>query len=83
VYKRQDYDIYVMNADGTGQTRLTFYSTRDDIHPSWSRDGTKIAFEAAWAGDNPDIWVMNADGTVQILLTTNDATDAAPAWSPW
>ena len=78
-----DYDIYVMNADGTGQTRLTFYSTRDDIHPSWSRDGTKIAFEAAWAGGNSDIWVMNADGTVQILLTTNDATDAAPAWSPW
>jgi Tol biopolymer transport system component len=36
-------EIYVMNADGTGQTRLTDNDVRDH-YPSWSPDGTKIAF---------------------------------------
>ena len=36
-------EIYVMNADGSGQTRLTF-SPGSDRTPSWSPDGTKIAY---------------------------------------
>ena len=46
-----------MNADGTGTTRLT--STKEnDTHPTWSPDGSQIAF----ARDG-DIYVMNADGS--------------------
>src|SRR3990172_8737483 len=36
-------EIFVMNADGTGQTRLTF-NTASDVYPSWSPDETKIVF---------------------------------------
>ena len=35
------YEIYVMNPDGTGQTRLT-YTYEDEFYPSWSPDGLKI-----------------------------------------
>ena len=38
-----NFDIYVMNADGSGQTRLTD-DPADDFNPSWSPDGGKIAF---------------------------------------
>jgi len=53
-------DIYVMNADGSGQTRLT-NSQGFVWGPQWSPDGTKIAFDAPW-NNNSDIYVMNADG---------------------
>ena len=38
-----NHEIYVMNADGKNQKRLTDHP-RADIQPSWSPDGKKIAF---------------------------------------
>ena len=38
------FQIYVMDADGSNQTRLT-NSYQDANHPAWSPDGTKIAFD--------------------------------------
>jgi hypothetical protein len=52
-----------------------------DCQPSWSPDGTKIAFTSDRSG-NPDIWVMNADGTSPVQVTDNPAADSKPAWSP-
>jgi len=76
-------EIYVMNADGTDQTRLTD-SPAAETQPVWSPDGSKIAFGVTErAGDivGPgNIYVMNADGTGQTRLTDDRAWD--PVWSP-
>lgn len=70
------FDIYVMNADGTGTTRLT--STKeDDSHPTWSPDGLRIAF----ARSPGDIFVMSADGSRARRISDQEEEDE-PAWSP-
>ena len=75
-------EIYVMNADGSGQTRLTHTDVNAwNVNPAWSPDGTQIAFQRSRSGDNA-IYVMNADGTNLTRLTGDSATDAQPAWSP-
>ena len=83
--ERDSYnDVYVMNADGTGQTRLT--TNLDlDLWPAWSPDGTQIAFKSFREG-NDEIYVMNADGTEQTRLTTETlyiySVFAHFVWSP-
>src|SRR6266545_2408903 len=74
-------EIYVMNADGSGQANLTRNRAADDA-PAWSRDGAKIALSSERDG-NWEIYVMQADGTGPTRLTVNrSADDAFPDWSP-
>jgi TolB protein len=68
-----------MNADGSGQTQLTFGLSVDDTDPSWSSDGTRIAFESNRDGDI-EIWVMNADGSGARNLTNNPSYEVDPSW---
>ncbi|MDP6494953.1 MAG: Ig-like domain-containing protein, partial [Dehalococcoidia bacterium] len=61
-----NFEIYVMDADGSGQTRLT--NNLDwDLDPSWSPDGTKIVF-TSYRDWNHKIYVMNADGSGEFRL---------------
>ena len=63
-------DIYVMNSDGTGQTRLT-NNAAGDTAPAWSPDGTKILFTSLRDGPmSPALYLMNADGSNQTRLTS-------------
>ena len=75
-----NWEVYVMNADGSGVTRLTENDVVDGS-PTWSPDGTRIAFDSTRDGDW-DIYVMNADGSGVTRLTDNDAYDLSPVWSP-
>jgi hypothetical protein len=75
--------LYVMNSDGTGQTRLTTDGSNNE-NPRWSPDGTKILFQSD--RDNPgsglrDIYVMNSNGSGQTRLTTDANDDCFASWS--
>jgi Tol biopolymer transport system component len=73
-------EIYVMNDDGTNQTRLTNNTATDDM-PNFSRDGARIVFSSNRNG-NREIYTMNADGTAQVRRTVNAASDYDPVYSP-
>jgi Tol biopolymer transport system component len=92
-----ELNIYTMNADGSGLTNLS--TSRPQTWrwalPTWSPDGTKIAFYCAPdESASPDICLMNADGSNQTNLTRympipdenqvdiQAADESHPAWSP-
>src|SRR5262249_40260793 len=90
-------NVWIMNADGTGQTPLTRLTggNASAFAVAWSPDGTKIAFASARALDGSDtsvpngtpsnIWVMNANGSNPTALTTLTAASVVsdlPAWTP-
>jgi Tol biopolymer transport system component len=77
-------EIYVMDVDGTNQTRLT-YSNWEPLgeatdFPAWTPDGSKIAFASGQTG-NWEIYIMTADGATVTRLTNNAAMDLAPQCS--
>ncbi len=73
-------EIYVMDADGKNQRRLTNHPAID-FSPSWSPDGKQIAFSSYRNGGNIQIFVMDSDGQHPIRLS-DGANDKNPAWSP-
>jgi Tol biopolymer transport system component len=79
---RNNSEIYVMNADGTGRTRLTDIPGHDHWPPTWSPDGERIAFTSDGAKGIGEIYVMNSDGSGLTKLTDDPAEDSFPAWRP-
>jgi dipeptidyl aminopeptidase/acylaminoacyl peptidase len=76
-----NYEIYVMNPDGTGPIPLT-NTTAEDRMPALSPDGEKIAFASDRDGQYA-IYVMDSDGSNPTRLTNEPGmADFYPSWSP-
>jgi TolB protein len=87
--------VGIWTADPSGASVTPLTSAVNDTWPSWSPDGTKIAFastrydpsiEACPTGVDlrcqTDIYVMNSDGSDVTRLTTDPAPEWNPVWSP-
>jgi len=76
-------EIHVMNADGSGRTRLTF-NAYEERALAWSPDGSQILFSCRIGGGTADfeLCVMNADGSDQVQLTDNTVGDLTATWAP-
>lgn len=75
-------DIFVMNADGSGQTRLTVEPDKSHFAPAWSPDGRKLVF-VIWRSDRRTggLYVAEAGGRLR-QLTDNGRVNFDPSWSP-
>jgi Tol biopolymer transport system component len=92
-----NYDLFLVNADGSGLQRLT-ESPAYDMYPTWSPDGTRIAFESTRATPadfeppardlertaDCDLFVVAADGSGEPVNLTRDVDrlQKFPDWSP-
>lgn len=76
-----DYNTYVMDADGSNQIRIS--ETGLQGVPDWSPDGKQIALAVSGGGHyEEEIYIMDSDGTNFTRLTTNPTDDSYPSWSP-
>jgi Tol biopolymer transport system component len=75
-----NYDLYVMNPDGTDVRNLTSHSASDTA-PIPSPDGRRIAFQSNRDG-NDEIYVLDLETGAQSNLTNHPANDHSPTWSP-
>ncbi len=75
-------ELYVANADGSGERKLMVGSTLD-YHATWSADGQTIVFSSERAGrGQTDLYVARADGSGVRRLTDLAGTDDAACFSP-
>lgn len=77
--------LFTLPLVGTGEPkRITDGVEGLDGDPSWSPDGTEIAFRrlVGGAGGNADVYVMNADGSGGRAVADTKAADIKPVWSP-
>ena len=77
-----DVEVWIINADGTGNTNLTNSPGTDDWLPSFSPDGRLIVFEAMAPGDQEqELFVMDSDGGNRRQITFNETIDSSVSWS--
>lgn len=81
--KEDFWQLYTMNTDGSGITKVSVNTNKNYSSPDWSPDGKKIAFvsesdeeEAKEEHPRRDVFIMNSDGTNEIRITNDPTTSS-------
>lgn len=81
--KGESYSLFVVGSDGSGLRKVT---NAYGLHPAWSPNGRKIAYEGGFNDLGPGIAIINADGSekrrVGAPTPEHVAYDREPRWSP-
>ena len=72
--------LFVVNADGTGERKLTTPGRREDSQPDWSPDGSRIAFQRCTNDCN--VWTVTSSGAGLRRLGPAGDDRAEPTWAP-
>ncbi|MBN1311317.1 MAG: serine/threonine-protein kinase [Anaerolineae bacterium] len=78
--KDGDFEIYVMNADGSNIRAITDNSS-DDFSPQWSPDGTKIVYHGQ-TGSSSHLYSVQVAGSTPEQLTSAGPLNLWPDWAP-
>jgi Tol biopolymer transport system component len=81
-YRDGNWELFLMNADGSNPVNLTRTPDCDELYPKASPDGTKLCFEADEGKDAAkvrNIYLMNIDGTGRTRIVENGRD---PCWTP-
>ncbi|HLA62790.1 MAG TPA: winged helix-turn-helix domain-containing protein, partial [Rhodothermales bacterium] len=74
------WEVWTARPDGTAPARLTHFDGSAALHPRWSPDGTRIAFEVRDAG-RAAVYVVGADGGEPRAVTPRGMDAVVPRWS--
>ena len=75
-----DFEIWLMNADGSEQRKLTDNNAMD-ISPAWSPDGRKLAYVSFEQG-NSAIYIQDVATGARELVSSGKGINGAPSFSP-
>lgn len=78
--EQNQFDIWIMNRDGSNPRNLTNSAEKDETFPVISPNGEKIAYLLT-SDKGFELYTMNLDGSGQTLLTTG-SFDLMQTWSP-
>jgi Tol biopolymer transport system component len=73
-------DVWVANSEGSAPRQVSFLHSGTILTPSWSPDGSRIAFVSI-ADNRQKVFLIPSAGGTAARLTSDSATEGAPAWS--
>ena len=82
VFAQDHSDFDIVRFEGANAATPVVTSSLRDYAPSFSPDGSRIAFESSRSGLAQEIWVSNADGSNAVQITRPPHAKGNPSWSP-
>jgi Tol biopolymer transport system component len=74
-------NIYTMNLDGSGETKLTFdIGGTLNYTPCWIAQNNQICFSSNRAGGSRQIWIMDSNGSNLHMVENLEGNNYSPTW---